>query len=134
MIKTYISGAILKIKRPSGAVEESIHTANARDGVIPAAVFAKMVAATAAAGRGDILAQRPNVLAMPLAVQRMAITGQLDDCAGSFPGSAKWHQARALEQALAEFDAANPEILAGIQAARADRTAEGVARALRMED
>ena len=134
MTKTYISGAVLTIRRPGGETEETVNTAHARNGVIPPAVFAKMVAATKAAGRGDILAQRPNVLEVPLSLQRAEIAGKLADRAGAFPGSRAWTEGRELEVALAAFDAEHPEVVAQILADRAARTAAGVARALNMAD
>ena len=134
MQTTYTSGAVLTINRPDGTTEDVVNTKHARDGVIPAAIYAAMVKATREAGKGEIVGQRPNVVAVPLDVQRMAIAGELEDCAGAFPGSREWHKGVALEKELAAFDGAHPEVIAEIRAARTARTAEGVARALRMED
>lgn len=134
MTKTYISGAKLTIRRADGNVEIVVNTQHARNGVIPAGLFAKMVAATKAAGRGDILSQEPNVVAVSLAAQRAEIAGRLQDRAGAFPGSQAWRQAQALESELAAFDAAHAEVIVKMQAERAARTADGVSRALRMED
>ena len=86
---TYTKGAILTVRRPDGRIEDVVNTQQARNGVIPAAVFAQMVAATKQAGRGDIISQRPNVVAVSLDVQRMALSGQLDDLANAFPGSSQ---------------------------------------------
>ena len=119
---------------PDGRIEDVVNTQQARNGVIPAAVFAQMVAATKQAGRGDIISQRPNVVAVSLDVQRMALSGQLDDLANAFPGSSQWTAARKIESELAAFDQDHPEVIAKIIADRKDRTAEGVARALRLED
>lgn len=134
MSKTYISGAKLTISRADGNVETVVNTQHARNGVIPATLFAKMVDATKQAGRGDILSQEPNVVEVPLSMQRAEIVGKMADRAGAFPGSHAWQEGRDLEAQLAAFDAAHPEVIAELQAARAARTAEGVARALRMED
>lgn len=134
MRNTYTSGAILTIRRPDGKTEDVVNTQHARNGVIPAAVFVSMIAATQTAGRGVILSQRPNVVEVPLSVQRMEIAGKLADLAEDFPSNAKNAAERALEAELAAFDAAHPEVVAEIVAARATRTADGVARALRMED
>jgi hypothetical protein len=41
-----------------------------------------------------------------------------------FPGSGGWRRNKAAREALKAFDAAHPEILAGIKAARATREAE----------
>ena len=131
---TYTKGAILTVRRPDGRIEDVVNTQQARNGVIPAAVFAQMVAATKQAGRGDIISQRPNVVAVSLDVQRMALSGQLDDLANAFPGSSHWTAARKIESELAAFDQDHPEVIAKIIADRKDRTAEGVARALRLED
>jgi hypothetical protein len=131
---TYTKGAILTVRRPDGRIEDVVNTQQARNGVIPAAVFAQMVAATKQAGRGDIISQRPNVVAVSLDVQRMALSGQLDDLANAFPGSSQWTAARKIESELAAFDQDHPEVIAKIIADRKDRTAEGVARALRLED
>lgn len=134
MTKTYISGAKLTIRRADGNVETVVNTQHARNGVIPVALFAKMVAATKQAGRGDILSQEPNVVEVSLAAQRAEIAGRLQDRSGAFPGSQAWHQAQALEAELAAFDAAHPEVIVKLQAERAARTADSVSRALRMED
>jgi len=134
MAKTYISGAILTIRRPNGGTEEVVNTQHARNGVIPAALFAKMIEATKAAGRGEILSQRPNVVEVSLSMQRAELAGKLADRAGAFPGSRSWQEGRDLEAQLEAFDAAHPEIIAKIAADRAARTADSVARALRMED
>ena len=131
---TYTKGAILTVRRPDGRIEDVVNTQQARNGVIPAAVFAQMVAATKQAGRGDIISQRPNVVAVSLDVQRMALSGQLDDLANAFPGSSQWTAARKIKTELAAFDQDHPEVIAKIIADRKDRTAEGVARALRLED
>ena len=131
---TYTKGAILTVRRPDGRIEDVVNTQQARNGVIPAAVFAQMVAATKQAGRGDIISQRPNVVAVSLDVQRMALSGQLDDLANAFPGSSQWTAARKIKSELAAFDQDHPEVIAKIIADRKDRTAEGVARALRLED
>mgnify|MGYP006314614461 FL=1 len=131
---TYTKGAILTVRRPDGRIEDVVNTQQARNGVIPAAVFAQMVAATKQAGRGDIISQRPNVVAVSLDVQRMALSGQLDDLANAFPGSSQWTAARKTEPELAASDQDHPEVIAKIIADRKDRTAEGVARALRLED
>ena len=131
---TYTKGAILLVRRTDGRIEDVVNTQQARNGVIPAAVFAQMVAATKQAGRGDIISQRPNVVAVSLDVQRMALSGQLDDLANAFPGSSQWTAARKIESELAAFDQDHPEVIAKIIADRKDRTAEGVARALRLED
>lgn len=131
-----IDGAALTIRRPGGEIEAVINRQHARKGVIPAELFAKMVAANRGAGRGELLGQTPNVVerTISLDMQREMIAGPLSDCAGAFPGSAQWSKAQSLEQQLAEFDAAHPEVLAAINAARAERTTSGAARALRMED
>lgn len=131
---TYTKGAILTVRRPDGRIEDVVNTQQARNGVIPAAVFAQMVAATKQAGRGDIISQRPNVVAVSLDVQRMALSGQLDDLANAFPGSSQWTAARKIESELAAFDQDHPEVIAKIAADRKERTADGVARALRLED
>ena len=131
---TYTSGAILTVRRPDGQTEDVVNTQHARNGVIPAAVFAQMVAATKKAGRGDIISQRPNVVSVPLDVQRMALAGQLQDLADAFPGSSQWAAARKIESDLVAFDRAHPEVIAKIAADRKERTAEGVARAMRLED
>lgn len=134
MSKTYISGAKLTIRRADGKIETVINTQHARDGIIPEALFAKMVAATAQAGRGDILSQEPNVVEFSPADLRAEIAGRLQDRAGAFPGSREWHEAQAIEAELAAFDAAHPEVTAMLAAARAARTAESVDRATRLED
>ena len=131
---TYTKGAILIVRRPDGRIEDVVNTQQARNGVIPAAVFAQMVAATKQAGRGDIISQRPNVVAVSLDVQRMALAGQLQDLADAFPGSSQWTAARKIESDLVAFDRAHPEVIAKIAADRKERTADGVARALRLED
>lgn len=131
---TYTKGAILTVRRPDGRTEDVINTQQARNGVIPAAVFAQMAAATKQAGRGDIISQRPNVVAVSLDVQRMALAGKLHDLADAFPGSSQWTTARKIEAELVDFDRAHPEVIAKIMADRKDRTSEGVARALRLED
>lgn len=133
-LKTYTHGAKLTIRRPTGDIETVINTQLARNGVIPADIFAKMVAATKAAGRGDILSQEPNVVEISLADQRAEIAGRLADRAGAFPGSSAWRQAQALEAELAAFDAAHPEVVAEINARRAARTSDAAGKALRMED
>ena len=81
-----------------------------------------------------VISQRPNVVAVSLDVQRMALSGQLDDLANAFPGSSQWTAARKIKSELAAFDQDHPEVIAKIIADRKDRTAEGVARALRLED
>ena len=134
MATTYTSGAILTVRRPDGQTEEVVNTQHARNGVIPSAVFAQMAAATKKAGRGDIISQRPNVVAVSLDVQRMALAGKLQDLADAFPGSSQWTAARKIESDLAAFDRAHPEVIAKIAADRQERTAEGVARAMRLED
>ena len=134
MDKTYTNGAILTINRPGGVLEEIVNTAHARNGVIPGAVFAASVQATRKAGRGEIVAQRPNVLPVPLRTQRMEIAGKLGDRAGAFPGSLGSLEADALEKELVEFDDSHQNVVAKIRTDRSERTAEGVARALRMED
>ena len=134
MTTTYTSGAILTVRRPDGQTEEVVNTQHARNGAIPAAVFAQMAAATKKAGRGEIIGQRPNVVAVSLNVQRMSLAGKLQDLAGAFPGSAKWTEARQIEAELVAFDRAHPEVIAKIASDRKERTAEGAARALRLED
>lgn len=88
-----------------------------------------------AAGRGDVLSQHPNIATreVSLRTQREALLGELQDCAGAFPGSADWRRGNDLEKQLAAFNAAHPEVLADSIAERDVRVAHGVARALRME-
>lgn len=134
MSQTYNSGAVLTIRRPDGQVEEVINRDHASNGVIAAKTFDAMVKATKAAGRGDILSQRPNVVVVSqtaeLTVKRMSIVGKLDDLSADFPSAGKASAEKALMAELVAFDAAHPEIAA---AAKAERDA-AVARALRMED
>ena len=134
-----IRGAKLTIRRPDGTVEIVIHTDLADwAGVIHAPTFAKMRAATRAAGRGEILSQEPNVLQQTpeeiLAERRAELVWRLQDSAGAFPGSRQWHDGRAAEAELGAFDDAHPEIVAAVKAARAARTAEGAGRMARGED
>ena len=134
MSKTYINGAVITVRRPGGEIEEIINTQHARDGAIPAPVFAAMVKQTAAAGRGNILSQRPNVVAFSLSIQRAEISGKLAALSGNFPSADKAREESALTAELAAFDAAFPEVLVELQAARQKRTANGVDRAAKMED
>lgn len=133
MTKQIPQGAVLTIRRPSGQTEEVINTQHAVAGVISAKTYAAMVKATREAGRGDILSQRPNMVEIPLSLQRAELVGRCND-GGAFPGSRAWTAARQAEQALQAFDAEHPEVVEQINADRAARTAEGVARALKMED
>lgn len=132
--KTYTDGVILTIRRPNGQVEEVEKKGLDERGVIPRALFAKLVAANKDAGRGDVLSQRPNVKDVPLDVQRMQIVGKIRDWSDRFPSQAKNNALRELQAALDEFDAQHPEVVAAEIAARQERTAAGVNRALNMED
>lgn len=132
--KTYNDGVILTIRRPDGRVEEVEKRGLDERGVIPRALFAKLVAANKDAGRGDVLSQRPNVKDVPLDIQRMEIVGKIRDWSDRFPSQAKTKALRELQAALEEFDAQHPEIVAAEIAARQARTGAGVARALNMED
>lgn len=134
MSDTWINGAALTIRRPDGNVEVVINNKQAIGGVIAPKLFAQMVAATKAAGRGEILSQRPNVVPVTLAMRRNELVGRIEDRAEAFPGSKEWREARSYQQELESFDRTHPEVVAQISADRAARTAVGVATALKMAD
>ena len=134
MSDTWINRAALTIRRPDGNIELVINTKQAIGGVISAKLFAQMVAATKAAGRGQILSQRPNVVPVTPAMKREELVGRIQDRADAFPGSREWTETRGYEQDLEAFDRTHPEVVAQITADRAARTAGGVAKVLKMED
>jgi len=134
MSDTWVNGAALTIRRPDGNIETIVNNKQAIGGVIPAKLFAQMVAATKAAGRGQILSQRPNVVPVTPALKREELVGRIQDRADAFPGSQEWREARGYEEELEAFDRAHPEVIAQINADRAARTAVGVATALKMAD
>ena len=123
MANTYNSGAILTIRRPNGKIEEVVSHNHVTNGVMRQDAFAKAVAATKAAGRGDILSQRPNVVEYSLNDQRSFIVGALSDLTGQFPTAKKAALEASLTNDLAAFDAAHPEIIAAIRAKKATRIA-----------
>lgn len=128
---TTTRGAILTVRRPNGTLEEVVHTQHADwNGVISAKAFNGMVLATRAAGRGEILSQRPNVVALTLAEQRVNLAAAASCGAGAFPGTRAWTEARKAEAELAAFDAAHPEIVEAQRAERAAHVAGMVASAL----
>jgi len=134
MSDTWINGAALSIRRPDGHIEVVVNTKHAVGGVIPAKLFAQMVAATKSAGRGQILSQRPNFVPVTPALKREELVGRIRDRAEAYPGSREWTEARKYEQDLEAFDRTHPEVCAQISADRAARTAVGVATTLKMAD
>lgn len=124
---TKIQGTLLTIRRPNGVTEEILNTTQGIWGSIAPVMFSQMVKATKDAGRGDILSQRPNVAsADTLADERATLVGRLQDLSGGFPTSSKADRQAALESALASFDAAHPEVVAAISAAREARVAQAL--------
>lgn len=65
--------------------------------------------------------------------QRKTLTRRLAACErGAFPGSREWQEESNAIKALADFDAAYPEVLAEIRAA--EQQTPATQRAMRMED
>jgi hypothetical protein len=129
MASTMNNGVILTVRRTNGVVEEVVREDCPCP--IPADTYAAMVAATRNAGRGEILSQRPNVVPMPLEWQREEIAARLIELSEQFPTAARVSARAAVEAELNAFDAAHPEVLAGIRGA-VDQDA--VVRMSRMED
>ena len=97
---TYTSGAILTVRRPDGQTEDVVNTQHASQWCDPGCRVRPDGGCYKKAGRGDIISQRPNVVSVPLDVQRMALAGRLQDLADAFPGSSQWAAARKIESDL----------------------------------